>query len=54
MLFFHVVYLMNHAMILNILDTTTMKITIPITGGLFYVTGNPLANIALFLEHYAL
>ena len=44
-LYFQEVHLMNQAMILNVLDKTTMIITI--TGSLLYVTDNPLANIAL-------
>ena len=46
-LFFQEVHLMNQAMILNVLDKTTMIITMTITGSLLYVADNPLANIAL-------
>ena len=46
-LFYQEVHLMNQAMILNVLDKTTMIITMTITGSLLYVADNPLANIAL-------
>ena len=38
---------MNWKMTLNIVDKTAMIITITITGSIFYVTHNPLADMFL-------
>ena len=53
MLSFQIIHLMNQAMTLNIVDTTTMLIIIKIPGDIPYVTDNtdnPLANMALHLN----
>lgn len=47
MLFLQAVYLKNLAMTLNILDTTTMILTITKTNVINYVIHNPLADVAL-------
>ena len=47
MLFLQAVHLKNLTMTLNILDTTTMILTITKTDAINYVIHNPLADVAL-------
>ena len=50
MLSFQVIHDMNQTMTLNVVDKTTLIITITITGVILYVTDNPFADMVIHLN----
>ena len=51
MLSFQIVHVINQMMALNTVETTTMIITITITGAIFYVKDNSLCRFGTAFEH---